>query len=77
MKKLSLFFVALFLLSYTMNAKFVSDSQVDCTKYGINSALSEAEYYGEENMYEILEAAIWYKEACEEAGGNIADPVFL
>lgn len=72
MKK-KLFFTGLFLVSITCFAKTYG---TDCKQYAIRAAMAEAEYYGYTNFHDTFEAMLEYRELCEQAKGNIADPIF-
>jgi len=50
---------------------------VDCVEYGINAANAEEDHYGLMSTSEWLHVAADYVAACNDAGGNIDDPVFL
>lgn len=50
---------------------------VDCMSYAKKSMRAEFMAYGFDSQEEVDEAISWYFNACNEAGGDIDNPVFL
>jgi len=49
----------------------------DCFNYAIRNATEEAIFFGEYDVFAWVGNFVWYLNACEGAGGNIEDPVFI
>lgn len=77
MKKIFGIFMALFFMSSVSFANATAFFSQKCIDYAILAMDAEEAAYGELNDADWGDGAMWYYNACEAAGGNIGDPVFL
>jgi len=77
MKKIvSLFMVFSFVTSISFAKAYNTVMSTNCSEYAYNAANAEEAYYGLMSDRDWVDAAYWYAAACEEANGNIGDPIF-
>lgn len=74
MKKL---FSVLVLMLITANISIAENIRKDCGAYALAAVQNEIVQWGSISAEEFYDSYAWYFDACEEAGGNIEEPVII
>lgn len=69
-------FFMMFLLTFSVCFAKNYETTTNCAEYAINAADAEEAHYGSMSASDWDDAALWYYDACEDANGDIEDPVF-